>query len=364
LQWKFRGVTIAIVFGISGAENDLINLAKEKGFHVTCIDDIGQIKNNLDDEYTKQEKQVMEQINTEITDLTKNIEVLDCEIEIKSSKIKIDINSEIEKLEKKIKEIEKIKFNLEKLFIFIKSKFEKYKKKRRYKYLVNNPKDEVQKLLKNEYFQLKNYIDKKQYLKNNFDIECKHRLSNLLNQVDKIGFIKKSKIYKGAKGEILVIEKLRNLTDDYCIFNDLFFKLDHGVNFNGTFLKSAQIDHLVIGPSGIYVIETKNWSEAYVKKVFENGSYTPYDQIKRSSYAVYRHLNSSKYGNVFQKAYYSLAKKEIKVISIIAITGSKIPLQDKGFVKVLFPNQLSGYISERENILSNEMIENLVKNLR
>lgn len=306
----------------------------------------------------------MEQINTEITDLTQNIEVLDCEIEIKSSKIEIDINSEIEKIENEIKEIEKIKFNLEKLFIFIKSKFEKYKKKRRYKYLVNNPKDEVQKLLKNEYFQLKNYIDKKQYLKNNFDLECKHRLSNLLNQVDKIGFIKKSKLYKGAKGEILVIEKLRNLTDDYCIFNDLFFELDHGVNFNGAFLKSAQIDHLVIGPSGIYVIETKNWSEAYVKKVFENGSYTPYDQIKRSSYAVYRHLNSSKYGNVFQKAYYSLAKKEIKVKSIIAITGSKIPLQDKGFVKVLFPNQLSGYISERENILSNEMIENLVENLR
>ena len=305
-----------------------------------------------------------EQVDNEITDLTTNIEVLECEIKIKSSKIMNDINSEIENLENEIKELEKIQFNIEKLFIFIKSKFEKYKKKRRYKYLVNNPRDEVQKLLKNENFHLKNYIDKKQSLTNNFDVECKHRLSNLLNQLDNICFIKKSKLYKGAEGEILVIEKLRNLTDDYCIFNDLFFELDNGVNFNGAFLKSAQIDHLVIGPSGIYVIETKNWSEAYVKKVFDNGSYTPYDQIKRSSYAVYRHLNSSKYGNIFQKAYYSLAKKEIKVKSIIAITGSKIPLQDKGFVKVLFPNQLSGYISEREHILSNEMIENLVENLR
>ena len=128
--------------------------------------------------------------------------------------------------------------------------------------------------------------------------------------------------------------------------------------------KRQQIDHLVIGPSGIYVIETKNWSEAFVKEVFDNGSYTPYDQIKRSSYTVYRHLNSSKYGNFFQKAYYSFAKKEIKVQSIIAITGSKIPLQKKGFVKVLYPNQLPGYITKRENILSNEMIEILVENLR
>jgi len=101
-----------------------------------------------------------------------------------------------------------------------------------------------------------------------------------------------------------------------------------------------------------------------VKEVFDNGTYTPYDQIKRSSYIVYRCLNSSKYSNIFQKAYYSFAKKEIKVKSIIAITGSKIPLQKKGFVKVLYPNQLPGYITKRENILSNEMIEILVENLR
>jgi len=307
---------------------------------------------------------VKEQINNEITNLTKNIEILEYEIEIKSSKIKKDINLEIEKLEKEIKELEKLQFKLEKLFIFIKSKFEKYKKRRQYKYLVNNSIDEVKKRLKNEYLQLKNHIGKKQYLSNNLDLECKHRLANLLNKLDKINFVKQSNEYKGAEGERLVIEKLRNLTDDYYIFNNLTFKLDNGINFNGTFLKSAQIDHLVVGPSGIYVIETKNWSEAFVKKVFDNGSYTPYDQIKRSSYAVYRSLNSLKYGNIFQKAYYSFAKKEIKVKSIIAITGSKIPLQGKGFVEVLFSNQLTGYITKRENILTNEMIENLVENLK
>ena len=174
-----------------------------------------------------------EQINNEITDLTKNIEVLECEIEIKSCKIKNDINSEIGNLEKDIKQLEKLQFNLEKFFLFIKSKFEKYKKKKRYKYLVNNPIDEVQKLLKNEIFLLKNYFDKKQYLSDNFDLVCKHRLSNLLNKLDKINFIKQSNEYKGAEGEILVIEKLRNLADDYFVFNDLSFKLDNGINFDG-----------------------------------------------------------------------------------------------------------------------------------
>ena len=139
-----------------------------------------------------------EQIENEITDLTNKIEVLECDIETKSGKIMNDVNLEIEKLEKEIKELERIQFNLENFFIFIKSKFEKYKKNKRYKYLVNNPRDEVQKVLKNEYFQLKNYIDKKHYLSNNFDLECKHRLSNLLNKLDKINYIKQSNEYKGA----------------------------------------------------------------------------------------------------------------------------------------------------------------------
>ncbi|MCM1988048.1 nuclease-related domain-containing protein [Methanococcoides seepicolus] len=51
------------------------------------------------------------------------------------------------------------------------------------------------------------------------------------------------------------------------------------------------MDHLVVDPTGVFVIETKNWSNRYTQYVFNDGSYTPYDQIQRSGYLVYRYLN-------------------------------------------------------------------------
>jgi len=112
-----------------------------------------------------------------------------------------------------------------------------------------------------------------------------------------------------------VIKNLENLPEDYFLLNDLFLELDEYITFHGTKLKSAQIDHLIVGPTGVYVIEAKNWSYEYVQKVFSENSYTPYDKIRRSSYLTYRYLNNLKYGNMFQKIYFRLAKGEINKLS-------------------------------------------------
>lgn len=54
---------------------------------------------------------------------------------------------------------------------------------------------------------------------------------------------------RGADGERMVGEMLETeLPDAYCVFND--------VCFPG---RRANIDHLVIGPSGVFVLNTKNW---------------------------------------------------------------------------------------------------------
>lgn len=57
------------------------------------------------------------------------------------------------------------------------------------------------------------------------------------------------KWYRGAEGECVVAEILETeLPDGYHVFND--------VKFPG---RTANIDHLVIGPSGVFVLDTKNW---------------------------------------------------------------------------------------------------------
>ncbi len=55
----------------------------------------------------------------------------------------------------------------------------------------------------------------------------------------------------GARGEGRAADVLARLFDDqHSLFNDLTIR--HG-------MRTAQVDHLVIGPTGVWVIETKNW---------------------------------------------------------------------------------------------------------
>ena len=57
-------------------------------------------------------------------------------------------------------------------------------------------------------------------------------------------------VWKGKYAEILVDKILSRLPEDYITFNDLLFKS------NGY---TVQIDHIVVSPFGIFVIETKGY---------------------------------------------------------------------------------------------------------
>lgn len=55
------------------------------------------------------------------------------------------------------------------------------------------------------------------------------------------------RFYKGARGEERVAQLLRELPDRYHIFNDFVAEGHH-------------VDHVVVGPAGVFAVETKNWS--------------------------------------------------------------------------------------------------------
>lgn len=88
----------------------------------------------------------------------------------------------------------------------------------------------------------------------------------------------------GKRGELAVTDTLKSLPDDYVVLNDLVLP-DNGGN----------IDHLLIGPNGIFAIETKNYS-GYVKceeeQWYVNGHRirSLSKQAKRNSMAVRRSI--------------------------------------------------------------------------
>jgi hypothetical protein len=76
---------------------------------------------------------------------------------------------------------------------------------------------------------------------------------------------------KGIIGEINVANYLNQLPKDYHIFNDVKFPESYG-----------NIDHIVIGPKGIFVIETKNYKGFYIVRG-ENWYYETRNSPKKSS---------------------------------------------------------------------------------
>lgn len=63
---------------------------------------------------------------------------------------------------------------------------------------------------------------------------------------------------KGSKGEMKVVSELSKLPDGFVVFNDLHPRSPSGEP------GAWNVDHVVIGPTGVFVVETKNYSTTRV----------------------------------------------------------------------------------------------------
>lgn len=355
---------MVIQYGVSGAEKDLIDFTKQMGFTINDINEIDVILKDIERQYAEKKPIIYNQIKSELNELHEKIKVAEKDILLKKSLIVEDIKEESKDLREEIEELDLIKFDIIHLFKYFSSKLKLRRSIKRLYYLELDSESEISKRLENSYSSLKSLKYKHNYLESNPDKEVESRLSSLTSQINNLNEIKRSNTYKGALGELKVIQNLHELSDDYYLFNDLHLELKDYIKFNGSSLKSAQIDHLVVGPTGVFVIETKNWSEQYVQYVFNDESYTPYDQIQRSSYLAYRYLNNNKYRGTLRKIYYNLAEDEAKVKSIIAIAGSNFPFEKHRFVKVLSYYAVASYIIKSKQVLTNESVNEIVNKWR
>ena len=112
---------------------------------------------------------------------------------------------------------------------------------------------------------------------------------------------------KGAKGEEWVARELSFLSSEYTIFN-------------GLRLRGAQqnLDHVVVAPAGIFVVETKNWKgsvEFRDGKLYAGGkepSRPPLRQVKSATAELVAYLDKA-------------SCAELPVHSVLCFLGTKLP---------------------------------------
>ena len=206
------------------------------------------------------------------------------------------------------------------------------------------------------YLKIKTLTNKKSNLEKNYEKVISTRC---MESYKKLDFTKEVvdglyTLIAGAVGENSAVNELKKLPDDYYLINDFSVEFNPPIynKRENDRIFSIQIDHLLICQSGVFLLETKNWSKKSIKSLDLR---SPVEQILRTSYALFMLLNSE--SNVSLTRHHWGSRK-IPIRNIIIMTNEK-PKEEFKHVKVLSLNELNGYIKYFDEIFSESEVENI-----
>jgi hypothetical protein len=167
-------------------------------------------------------------------------------------------------------------------------------------------------------------------------------------------YLRKYRIYNGGwEGEKQVAKLLASkLNDDYYLLNDLYLREGGG-----------DIDHIVLGPNGVFVLETKNWrgsiscsGDEWQRAGKRNFASSPSRQVKRNVARIKQIIDSSA----------NLRPLGIWVEGLVVFTNNHVALHvNNPAVPVLklpqLPSYITGYRSSRS--ISREQLEAIGKEI-
>lgn len=173
-------------------------------------------------------------------------------------------------------------------------------------------------------------------------------------QINKLVKNKGSPLYRGAKGELKVLDKLSELDDNYHVLCGVRIDIGHYVTYpyrKTKNLRSAQMDFVVVSNRGIVVIEAKNWSDDYLSKNRKHGGLIPHEQVDRAGLVLYIKLSS-----------YLKNPPITKVV--LATQGNMQYDPNYEFVNVKDLNNINFFIQNRYERFPDEIVKGVVERLK
>lgn len=352
---------MAKVYGQIGSLSQLVDEFNKRGISsINSLEDVDFFKKN----YNHAAEQIK---NKNREELQKNIDIL-----------KADYESRVSDYEIKLKEVEN---NL----LLEKDDIEAYLKK-----YTDNPPHFFNNFI--EWYKFNKLSKRILILKNNFEAEKKKPLKSLiisienlkrevkdketnfeeliddmsrdeieeLNKINSIIEENKYLIY-GVDGEQSAVKVLQELPDSYSIINNFRKDFYRPIYSRQTddYIRSIQIDHIVIGPTGIFIIETKNWS---LRSVKNPDYFSPVKQLKRLNLGLFVILNNVIENGVFSSFKLNWGDKKLSLRNIILMVNNK-PSEEYQFVKILSLSEVNRYIVNCQSVYTVEQVNDLVEYL-
>jgi hypothetical protein len=315
LKYDFEG---------SGAENALLQECPSK---INCFDDIKPLCVKYKNDLVQSKKIFFEKLPTVIQKEKEKLE------ELKNNREKIEIHWE-EKINIINKSLENNKWKIWKYIdLFVKKHISKPKAIRKAEFTIEQQKKVIYKLENDP----ESVFEREQFV--------------LINDINHLERIISSPDYSGAYGELKVLKELGKLDDSYHVICDVNVSLRDYVHYRGNRnLKTAQMDFIVVGPTGIFVIEVKNWSSDHVN---HHSDFSPHEQVDIAGLALW----------IYLKDYSFFFKPRVtKLLVPIQYNLSYDPYYKSVFIRD--PQNLRKFILENSNTLSEKKINKVVSLLR
>jgi len=191
-----------------------------------------------------------------------------------------------------------------------------------------------------------------QFIYSHFDDAVRYSYNQQMSEIERKKRVidEVSSFVAGAIGEMSVMNVLKKLPDAYFLINDFSVSFSKAIynRQENDYIKSIQIDHIVISQAGVFLIETKNWSEASIQN---QNLRSPVQQIKRTSFALFKLITTDITCNNLKLDSHQWGEKKIPMRNLIVLTHSK-PNEEFQFVKVLTLPELLNYITYFKPVLS------------
>ena len=119
-------------------------------------------------------------------------------------------------------------------------------------------------------------------------------------------------------------------------------------------MSSIQIDHLLISKAGIFIIETKNWSQSSVNSLSLR---SPIEQIERANFALYIYVSE----NITLHDHH-WGEQQVPIRNLIVMINNK-PKETFKYVKVKLLKEMNNYIKYFEPVLNDNQFNRIVSAL-
>jgi hypothetical protein len=204
---------------------------------------------------------------------------------------------------------------------------------------IYSPFAHIEHELHNKQYHKRQLITNKPYIIKN---ECHNVVSSYEFLINNQSFL------IGADGEEFVISVLSELPDEYHVVNDVNLHFNRAIHWKERheYIKNCQIDHIIVGPTGIFLVETKNWKSSDIELKSDELRH----QVRRSSLALWYYL----------KDYYRRNERPKIRNVIVSMKGSPLGRKPDKYIDVVTPHQLCRYITARQIALSEDAVKRLV----